>query len=275
MPTREEKTAAFRALHDSGCFIMPNVWDTGGAHLFAGLGFEALATTSSGLAYTTGRRDGAGQISVNEALSHASAIASATSLPVSADLENGYGDDPEQIAATIRRAAETGLAGASIEDTRPSMAMPVYPFEHAVARIRAAAQTAKEANIVLTARADGLITSAYDIEEAIRRLKAFAAVGAEVLYAPNLRTLDEIKAVAAAVNRPVNHVIGLGAAGLNRDTLAAAGVRRISLGGSLARNALGALMQTGADIASGNFGRVESGPGWNDILTTMKAGRPS
>ncbi|MBX2856361.1 MAG: isocitrate lyase/phosphoenolpyruvate mutase family protein [Rhodobacteraceae bacterium] len=275
MPTREEKTAAFRTLHESGCFTMPNVWDAGGAHLLAGLGFKALATTSSGLAYTTGRQDGAGQISLNEALSHASAIASATSLPVSADLENGYADNPEHVAATIRRAAETGLAGASIEDTRPSAATPVYPFDQAVTRVKAAAQTARESDIVFTARADGLITGAYDLAEAIRRLQAFEKAGAEVLYAPGLKNIDEIKAVAAALNRPLNHVIGIGASGLNRDDLAAAGVRRISVGGSLARGALGALLETGAAMASGDFDRVEAGPSWNDILKTMKAGRPS
>ena len=274
MPARDQKTAAFRALHASGCFVMPNVWDSGSAHLFAGLGFPALATTSSGFAYTTGRRDGVGEISRDDALAHAAAIAAATDLPVSADLEDGYADSPEGVAETIRLAAKAGLAGVSIEDARPTGDPACYSFESAAARIAAAVSAAQDANIVLTARADGLMTGAYDLQEAIRRLQAFEAAGAEVLYSPGLADLNQIKTVASAVNRPLNHVIGLGAAGATLEELAAAGARRISLGGSLARVALGAALEAGAAMNRGDFSRAEAGPAWRDILTTMKPGRP-
>lgn len=274
MTDRLAKTAAFRALHAEGCFIMPNVWDAGGAHLFAGLGFSALATTSAGFAFTTGRRDGAGAVDLDEALAHAAKIVDATDLPVSADLENGYADASAGLVETVERAAAAGLAGVSIEDVRPDRGAPIYAFDAAVARIEAAAGAARAADIVLTARADGLMSGAYDLDEAIRRLRAFAVVGAEVVYAPGLGDIEQIARVCREVERPVNHVIGLGAPGQSLATLETAGVRRISLGGSLARATLGALLEAGRAMQKGQFDLAESGPGWGSILTTMKNGRP-
>lgn len=275
MRERLAKTAAFRALHKESCFVMPNVWDAGGAQLFAGLGFQALATTSAGLAFSTGRRDGAGAIGLDEALAHAAAIVEATGLPVSADLENGYADSPAGLVETVERAAAVGLAGLSIEDVRPDRGAPIYDFDAAVARIQAAAEAARAVDIVLTARADGLLSGAYDLDEAIRRLQAFSAVGAEVVYAPGLADIREIARLCREVDRPVNHVIGLGAPGQSLATLEEAGVRRISLGGSLARAALGALLEAGRAMQKGQFDLAEAGPGWGAILTTMKNGRPN
>ena len=272
--SRTEKTAAFRALHQSGCFVMPNVWDAGGAHLFAGLGFQALATTSAGYAFSTGRRDGAGAIGRDEALAHAAGIAAATHLPVSADLEHGYADTPEGVAETVRLAAEAGLAGVSIEDIRPDRSDPVYGFDAAVERIGAAVDEARARDIVLTARADGMLAQVYDFDAALRRLEAFAAAGADVVYAPGLPGLVKIKALCAALDCPVNHVIGLGAGGCSLADLAEAGVRRISLGGSLSRVAYAALLDAGQAMAKGDFSRAEAGAGWSDILGTMKTGRP-
>lgn len=271
---RGAKVAAFRALHAEGCFVMPNVWDGGGAQLFAGLGFPALATTSAGLAFTSGRRDGRGDVGLEEALAHGAAIAAATELPVSADLEDGYAAEPEGVAETVRRAAEAGLAGVSIEDVRPDRDAPIYPFDAAVARVAAAAEAAREADIVLTARADGMMHRLYGFDDAIARLQAFEAAGAEVLYAPGLPGLVKLKALCGAVSRPVNHVIGQGGAGATLEDLARAGVRRVSLGGSLARVALGALLEAGREMAEGRFARAEAEPSWPEILTAMKAGRP-
>ncbi|MGF1503296.1 MAG: isocitrate lyase/phosphoenolpyruvate mutase family protein, partial [Paracoccaceae bacterium] len=272
--TRDRKVAAFRALHAGEMFVMPNVWDAGGAQLFAGLGFPALATTSAGYAIATGRRDGRGEVDRDDALAHAGALVRATDLPVTADLENGYGDAPEAVAETVIRAAEAGLAGISIEDVRPDRAAPVYDRDAAVARIEAAVGAAREVGIVLTARADGMLARAYAFDEAVTRLQAFEAVGAEVLYAPGVPGLVKLKALCAAVGRPVNHVIGLGAAGASRDELAAAGVARVSLGGSLARLAYGALFEAGRAMGEGRFDLAEAGAGWGEILAAMKAGRP-
>ncbi|MEM1385029.1 MAG: isocitrate lyase/phosphoenolpyruvate mutase family protein [Pseudomonadota bacterium] len=274
MPTREQKVAAFRALHADGCFVMPNVWDPGSAHLFGGLGFQALATTSAGYAFSRGMRDGAGDLTLEQNLAHAADIAAATDLPVSADMENGYADSPAGVAETVHRVAEAGLAGLAIEDVRPDREAPAYPFDEAVARIEAAVGAANEADIVLTARADGMLARAYDFDSALRRLKAFEAVGAEVLYAPGQPGLVKIKALCAAIEKPVNHVIGLGASGCSLAELTAAGVRRISTGGSLARLVFGALLQSGREMQDGGFDRLEAEPHWPEILKTMGGGRP-
>ncbi len=253
---------------------MPNVWEVGGARLFAGLGFGALGTTSAGFAVTTGRRDGRGEVDLDAALGHAAEIAGATDLPVSADLENGYADAPEAVAETVRRAAEAGLAGLSIEDVRPDRGAPVYPRALAIARIEAAVAAAREVDIVLTARADGMLARAYDVEEAVARLRAFEEVGAEVLYAPGVPGLVKLRAITQAVSRPVNHVIGLGAPGASLADLAAAGVRRVSLGGSLARRAFAVLLEAGREMAEGRFDQAEAGPPWAEILEAIRAGRP-
>ncbi|MFC3135743.1 isocitrate lyase/phosphoenolpyruvate mutase family protein, partial [Microbaculum marinum] len=236
MKTAAEKGAAFRDLHGgSQPFVMANVWDVGTARLFAGLGYKALATTSAGFAYLTGRRDGEGDIGAEEAIGHARLVAEATDLPVNGDLENGYSDAPEGVAETVGMAAEAGLAGCSIEDTHPG-GDGYYPFDLAVARIEAAAEAARNAAhpFTLTARADGLIAGHYDLDEAIRRLQAFEAAGADVLYAPFLKSLDDIARVCRSVGKPVNHLGGLGVPGETVASLGEAGVSRISLGGSTA-----------------------------------------
>ena len=272
--TRAEKTAAFRALHAQGCFVMPNVWDRGGALMMAGLGFKALATTSSGYAHSTGRRDGLVEVDRDESLAHAAEICAATDLPVSADMENGFADSPEGVAECVRLSAEAGLSGLAIEDIVQDETRRAYGFEDAVARVAAAAAAAREVDVVLTARADGYLRKAYDLAEAVRRLQAFEAVGAEVLYIPGLQSLDEIRTVTGAVSAPVNHVTGLGAAGATLADFANAGVKRISTGGSLARAVMGAMLRTGQAMAAGSFAPIDASPSWADILNAMNAGRP-
>jgi len=274
MTARAERVAAFRALHAQGIFVMANVWDIGSARLFAGLGLPALATSSAALAISTGRPDGAGAVTLDEALAHAAAIAAATDLPVSADLENGYADAPEAMAEVVTRAADAGLAGLSIEDARSDRQAPAYPRAQAIERIAAAAEAARAADIVLTARADGMLARAYAFDEAVTRLQAFAAAGAEVVYAPGVPGLVKLKALCEAVPAPVNHLIGPGAKGASLEELARAGVRRVSLGGSLARIAYGALLEAGREMAAGGFARAEAGPPWSEILPAMRAGAP-
>ena len=277
MPTQAEKAAVFRDLHHAGApFVLPNVWDIGSARLFAGLGYKALATTSSGFAYTHGHRDGEGDFGLDAALDHARMIVGATDLPVSADLENGYSDEPEGVAETIRQAAAAGLVGCTIEDTHPGEEN-VYSFDVAVARIEAATEAARSLPFpfMLTARADGLIAGHYDLDEAIRRLQAYEKVGAPVVYAPFLKSLDDIARVCASVSTPVNHLGGLKVPGETVASLAEAGVSRISLGGSLTRVALGALYKAGKEIIeTGSFDEVVASPGWAPILDAINAGAP-
>lgn len=276
MRTQAEKGVIFRNLHQGeGPFVLPNVWDIGSAQLFAGLGYKALATTSSGFAYTNSFRDGEGDFGLPEALAHARVIVRATDLPVSADLENGYADAPDDVAESVLEAAAVGLVGCTIEDTCPGKP-GFYPFDLAVARVKAAAIAARSLPFpfMLTARADGLIAGHYDVDEAIRRLQAYEAVGAPVVYAPFLRSLDDIARVCASVATPVNHLGGLGVPGETVASLGAAGVKRISLGGSLARVALGAAYRAGKEIAeTGTFGEVTSAPGWKPILEAINAGK--
>jgi 2-methylisocitrate lyase-like PEP mutase family enzyme len=251
MQTQTEKALAFRALHARpGAFVIPNPWDAGSARLLASLGFEALATTSAGHAFALGRRDGDGGVSRAETLANARAIVEATDLPVSADLENGFGDDPESAAETIRAAGAAGLAGGSIEDASGDPARPIYELSLAVERVTAAVEAARslEGPFVLTARAENFLHGRPDIEDTIRRLQAFEKAGAEVLYAPGLTQLDQIRALCASVSRPVNVVMGLVGGAFSVQQLAEAGVKRISLGSSLARAALGALTRAAREI---------------------------
>jgi 2-methylisocitrate lyase-like PEP mutase family enzyme len=222
----------------------------GTARILAGLGFEALATTSAGLAFALGRRDGEGAVSRAEALAHARTIVAATPLPVSADLENGFGDAPETAAETIRLAAETGLVGASIEDATGDPERPIYDAELARERIGAAAEAARALPFpfTLTARAENFLHGRPDLDDTIRRLQAFEAAGADVLYAPGLRDLAMIRTVCAAVAKPVNVIMGLAGASFSAEDLAAAGVRRISLGSALARAALGAFLRAAREV---------------------------
>ncbi|TRC78215.1 isocitrate lyase/phosphoenolpyruvate mutase family protein [Mesorhizobium sp. WSM4310] len=263
--SRAEKVETFRALHSAGCFIIPNPWDAAGARMMAGLGFKALATTSSGYAFSRGRKDGANDISRDDSLTYAAQIAAATHLPVTADLEDCYAATADGVAETVRLAAEAGLAGVSIEDRMPDPLHPIRDFDDAVARVAVAAEAARCYNIVLTARADGLGKGTYDLDEAIRRLKRFEALGAEVLYAPGVKDLDGLRTICRSVGSPVNHVLGQGASGLTLAEIADAGVRRISLGGSLARAAGGALLSILSEIATGEFSRLDTAPSWQTL----------
>jgi 2-methylisocitrate lyase-like PEP mutase family enzyme len=251
MPTQLEKALAFRALHARpGAFVIPNPWDAGSALLLSTLGFEALATTSAGFAFALGRRDSEGSISRAEMLANARDIVEATDLPVSADLENGFGPDPATCAETIRAASSVGLAGGSIEDASGDEARPIYDLSLAVERVAAAVEAARALPIpfVLTARAENFLHGRPDLDDTIRRLQAFEKAGAEVLYAPGLTTLDQIRTVCGSVSRPVNVVMGLVGGAFSVQQLAEAGVKRISLGSTLARVALGALMRAAREI---------------------------
>jgi len=255
-PDQARKAAVFQALHARpGAFVIPNPWDAGTARILAALGFEALATTSAGLAFALGQRDGmAGR---EETLANASAIVAGTGLPVSADLENGFGDAPEHAAETIRLAAAVGLVGGSIEDASGDPAQPIYGFEHAVERIAAAAGAARALPFpfMLTARAENFLHGRPDLDDTMRRLQAFERAGADVLYAPGLPDLAAVRAVCAAVSRPVNVLAGGSVAAASVAALAEAGVKRISLGGLLSRAALGGLVRTAREIKeSGTFG---------------------
>lgn len=265
MISRSRKVEHFRALHASGCFLVPNPWDVAGARMMTGLGFKALATTSSGYAFSKGKKDGANDVGRDESLAYAAEIAASTTLPVTADLEDCYADTPEGVAETVRLAAEAGLAGVSIEDRNPNAGPPIRNFDDAVARVAAAAEAARRHDIVLTARADGIVKQAYDVDEAIRRLRAFEALGAEVLYPPDVPDLASLGRICSSVRAPVNHVLGQGVSGLNFEQIAQAGVRRISLGGSLARAAGGALLAICRDIATGNYAALEGAPAWNSL----------
>lgn len=251
---REEKLARFRALHAAqGAFVIPNPWDAGSARLLAGLGFAALATTSAGLAFSLGRRDGAA--GREETLANARAIVDAVDLPVSADLENGFGHRPEDCVRTLHEAAAVGLVGGSIEDASGDPARPIYDFNQAVERVAAAAEAARGLPFVLTARAENFLHGRPDLDDTIRRLQAYAEAGAEVLYAPGLREIGQIRTLCAALDRPVNVVMGLVGPVFTVAELAEAGVKRISLGGSLARAALGALHRAALEIRDqGRFG---------------------
>jgi 2-methylisocitrate lyase-like PEP mutase family enzyme len=248
--TQAEKGVRFQALHArAGAFIIPNPWDAGTARLLAGFGFEALTTTSAGLAFSLGRRDGA--VSRDDVLANAKAIVDATEVPVAADLENGYGDAPEAAAETIRLAAEAaGLVGGSIEDATGDPQKPIYDFQHAVERVTAAAEAAHALPFpfMLVGRAENFLHGRPDLDDTIRRLQAFEAAGADVLYAPGLTTAEQIRAVCTAVQKPVNVVMGLRGAPFSVSELAEMGVRRISVGGALTRVALTAVVRAAREM---------------------------
>jgi 2-methylisocitrate lyase-like PEP mutase family enzyme len=245
----------FRALHGApGAFIIPNPWDVGSARILAACGFKALATTSAGLAFSLGRPDGS--VTRDEALAHCRAMVEATELPVSADLEKGFGDSPESAAETIREAAGTGLAGCSIEDFTGEEADPIYEFNLAVERIAAAAEAVRDLprDFILTARCENLIRGRPDLDDTIKRLQAYEKAGADVLYAPGLRDLDAIRSVCRSVRKPVNALMGLSGATFSVSELAGAGVKRISVGGALARLAYGALVKAAREMSeTGTF----------------------
>jgi len=255
MRSQTDKAAAFRALHERpGAFIIPNPWDAGTAKLLAALGFEALATTSLGLANRLGRADSA--VTRSEVIANCREIVAATDLPVNVDLENCFAREPEAAAEAIRLAAEAGAAGGSIEDYTGDKADPIYDFDLAVERVRAAAKMAHSLPVpfLLTARAENLIRNRADLPDTIRRLQAFEAAGADVLYAPGLRTLAEVRQVVAAIKRPLNVVSGWIEPDLTAAQLAQAGAKRISVGGALSRLVLATFVDAARTMrAEGSF----------------------
>ncbi|HTR30573.1 MAG TPA: isocitrate lyase/phosphoenolpyruvate mutase family protein [Puia sp.] len=268
------RAARFKQLHErEGLFVIPNPWDAGSAKLLAAMGYEALATTSAGLAWMLGKADGEAAVTREESMQNAREIVGATGLPVAADLENGYGDDPEDCALTILRAAEEGLVGGSIEDATGRPADPIYPFELAVERVKAAVKAARSLPFpfMLAARAENLINGRPDLSDTIRRLEAYAAAGADVLYAPGLKTREEVRAVVRAVApRPVNVLAGTAVLQVPLAELAELGVKRVSLGSALARSAYGMLMAAAEGIRLhgdlGFVGRTVPYATINDLL---------
>ena len=271
MESRREKTERFRRMHCPGSpLALPNPWDAGSARMLAALGAQALATTSSGFAFTRGLPDG-GNISQDDALAHAAEVAAAVAVPVSADLENGYGESPEAAAETTRLAAEAGLAGCSLEDT----ALPLeeaYSFDLSVERIRAAAEAAREVGIVLTARADGIMTGAYGLDEAIRRLRAFEAAGADVLYAPMPPDWAGLERICAEVSAPVNALAAGDFARRSMADYARAGVARVSVGGGLARLTQALLRDAGRAVLAGDFSQLTGGMGEGEANEMLRVG---
>lgn len=248
-PTIADKRRRFRELHQTGCFVIPNPWNVGSARYLQGLGFKALATTSSGYAHAQGYPDGG--LSLDQVLAHFQELASATDVPLNADFEDGLADDLDALAANVTRCIATGVAGLSIEDSPNNGRTPLYDFDAALARVRVARAAIDRAggDVVFTARAEGFIRGVPDLDDVIRRLKAFAAAGADCLYAPGIKTREEIEAVVKAVApKPVNFLNG-GAFGFTVADIAAMGVRRISVGGSLARVAMHAFIRTATEIA--------------------------
>ena len=243
-----EKAQRFKAMHEGPLFVIPNPWDAGTARLLASLGFGALTTTSAGLAYSLGRQDMS--VSREEALKNAADIIAAVDLPVAADLENGYGDAPEDAAITIRRAAEVGLVGGSIEDATGRSADPIYGFEHSVERVAAAVEAARALPFPFTfvARAENYLHVRPDLDDTIRRLQAFEKAGADVLFAPGLPSLEAIRTVCASVSKPVNLVLGAKNTPYSLDQLAEAGVKRVSTGSSFARAALTGLRDAALEL---------------------------
>ncbi|MEJ8473844.1 isocitrate lyase/PEP mutase family protein [Roseibium algae] len=249
MDVQTAKYNRFKALHyKSKAFVIPNPWDAGSTRLLSSMGFEALATTSAGYAFSVGKRDSFAGLSRDELLANAAAIVAATHLPVSADLEDGFGPEPETCAETIKLASQTGLVGGSIEDATGDADHPIYEISAAVERITAAAEAAKGLPFLLTARAENHLWNRNDLKDTIRRLQAFSEAGADVLYAPGLPDIEAISTVCREVDKPVNVVMGLTGASYSVAELSAAGVSRISVGGSFARAALGALKRAAEEV---------------------------
>jgi 2-methylisocitrate lyase-like PEP mutase family enzyme len=260
----------FRAMHArASAFIMPNAWDGASAVLLKRAGFEALGSSSLAIAFAMGRQDGQHAVSRAEAIANAALLAQRTGLPVNGDLEDGFGSDPEDCAATVRAAIEVGLAGVGIEDTTANPEDPIHGFDQAVARVRRAAQAAHH-RILLTGRTDNFLHGRSDLDDTIRRLTAFAEVGADVLYAPNLPDMDAIRAVVRAVApKPVNVLIGPRAGGVSLATLDAAGVRRVSLGGALYRRAMSTVVESAAALRAGDLSAAVGGVSVDEIAVLL------
>lgn len=273
MRDQAEKGRVFRALHErDGAFVVPNPWDAGTARLLARLGFEALATTSAGYAFSVGRRDNA--VGRERMMAHVGEIAAATDLPVSGDLENGYGDDPETAAETIRLAAAAGLVGGSIEDATARPDDPIYDRELAAERVRAAAEAARSLPFpfTLTGRAENYLFGRRDLADTIRRLQAYQEAGADVLYAPGLTTREDVAAVVRSVDRPVNVVMGLQGVRLTLDELSGIGVKRVSVGSALSRAALGAFLRAAREMRDqGTFTFADDAVSFPEISAMFEA----
>ena len=260
MNNHDDRVAEFRRLHSSGCFTMPNPWDVGSARALEQLGFPALATTSAGFAWTQGKADA--RIDLDEVLEHLRLVVDAVAVPVNADFQGGYAVDPEQVHAHVKLAVATGIAGLSIEDSTGDETEPLFAFERAVERIRAARQAIDETGtgVVLTGRSEGFVCGRPDIEETVRRLRAYAEAGADCLYAPRISQVEHVSAVVSAASpKPVNLLIN--APFITVTEAAALGVRRISVGGTLARTAWGGFLDAAKEIAeTGTFSRFEQLP---------------
>ena len=260
MTAQADRVAAFHHLHSSGCFVMPNPWDVGSARALEQLGFKALATTSAGFAWTLGLADN--QVMLDQTLEHLRAVVDSVDVPVNADFEAGFAVDPQHVNANVKLAATTGVAGLSIEDSTGDAAHPLHDFDLAVERIRAARQAIDDSGtgIVLTGRSEGFVVGRPDIDETIRRLRAYAEAGADCLYAPRIGTVEHVAAIIAAVSpKPVNLLIN--APFITVAEAAAVGVRRISVGGTLARTAWAGFLQAAQEIAdAGTFSRFEQLP---------------
>ncbi|BBU32477.1 2-methylisocitrate lyase (plasmid) [Burkholderia sp. THE68] len=263
--TVAEKRAAFRALHESGCFMLPNPWDVGSARYLATLGFKALATTSSGFAWSRGHADN--HVTRDAVLAHLREIVEATDLPVNADFESGFGATPEEVAQSVKLAVATGVAGLSIEDSTGDAAAPLFPVDVAVARMKAARRAIDESggDTLLVGRAENFFAGKPDIDDAIARLKAYSDAGADCLYAPGIKTREQIEAVVKAVGpKPVNLLIG-GVSEFTLSDVAALGVRRVSVGGGLARAAWGGFIRAAQGLGEGRFDGFKDAAAGNDL----------
>ena len=266
MNGQDGRVAEFRRLHSFGIFVMPNPWDAGSARALERLGFQALATTSAGFAWTTGRADN--QVPLEAVIEHLRAVVDAVAVPVNADFEGGYAIEPDQVAENVRLAVATGIAGLSIEDSTGDQARPLHDFDLAVERIRAARRAIDHSGtgVVLTGRSEGFVVGRPDLDETIRRLRAYAEAGADCLYAPRIRTAEQVAAIVAAVApKPANLLIN--APFITVAEAAALGVRRISVGGTLARTAWGGFLQAAREIAdTGTFSHFAQLPDVDDMF---------
>jgi 2-methylisocitrate lyase-like PEP mutase family enzyme len=274
--TREQKYKTFKALHErAGTFVIPNPWNAGTAKILAALDFEALATTSAGYAFSIGQEDSTANLTRDGILANAKEIAEATHLPVSADLQNGFGPSPETCSETIRLASAVGLAGGSIEDATGDPSAPIYDFQLAVERIEAAAESAQIHQFLLTARAENFLHGRPNLDDTIRRLQSFAEAGADVLYAPGLPSLEAIREVCASVSKPVNVLAGLQGTSFSVEELAAAGVKRISVGGGFARAALGAIVRAAREVKEkGTFTYASEAISHTEVSSYMTTPNP-
>ena len=267
MPAQAEKATRFHALHlRDASFIMPNPWDVGTARLLASMGFEALATTSAGYAFSRGLADNC--VGREQVILHVAEIAAATDMPINADLENGFGDSPEIVAETIRMAAQAGAVGGSIEDSINRTGDPIYAHELAVERVRAAVEAARALpfKFILTARCENYLHGKTDLADTIKRLQAYQDAGADVLFAPGLKTREDLEVLMRSVDRPVNVMMAIQGSTLGQKELGAMGVKRLSVGGSLARVALGAFNRAAQELKDyGTFGYIDSAAAHNEM----------